>query len=56
MFMALRRLRKPCWLVEYPGEAHVLRSSRDRTVRLKEFFDRYLMGKPMPAWMERDSL
>ena len=55
MFMALRRLQKPVWMLEYNGEAHNLKERRNRkdiTKRLQQFFDHYLMGAPMPEWMK----
>ena len=55
MFMALRRLQKPVWMLEYNGEAHNLKERRNRkdiTRRLQQFFDHYLKGEPMPAWMK----
>ncbi|MDE6632426.1 MAG: prolyl oligopeptidase family serine peptidase, partial [Muribaculaceae bacterium] len=54
MFMALRRLQKPVWMLQYNGEAHNLKERRNRkdiTVRLQQFFDHYLKGDPMPEWM-----
>ena len=54
MFMGLRRLGKPAWLLEYNDEAHNLRERRNRkdlTIRLQQFFDHYLKGAPEPAWM-----
>ena len=54
MFMGLRRLGKPAWLLEYNDEAHNLRERRNRkdlTIRLQQFFDHYLKGEPAPAWM-----
>ena len=54
LFMGLRRLGKPAWLLEYNGEAHNLRERRNRkdlTIRLQQFFDHYLKGAPEPAWM-----
>lgn len=54
MFMALRRLGKPVWMLEYNGEAHNLKERKNRkdiTKRLQQFFDHYLKGDPMPAWM-----
>ena len=54
MFMGLRRLGKPAWLLEYNNEAHNLRERRNRkdlTIRLQQFFDHYLKGAPEPAWM-----
>ena len=58
MFMGLRRLGKPAWLLEYNDEAHNLRERRNRkdlTIRLQQFFDHYLKGAPEPAWM-RDGI
>ncbi len=55
MFMALRRLQKPVWMLQYNGEAHNLKERRNRkdiTVRLQQFFDHYLKGAPMPEWMK----
>ena len=54
MFMSLRRLGKPAWLLEYNEEAHNLRQRRNRkdlSIRLQQFFDYYLKGTDMPAWM-----
>lgn len=56
-FMALRRLGKPCWLLEYNNEAHNLNSrynSKDLSVRLMQFFDHYLKDAPAPYWMTHD--
>ncbi len=55
MFMALRRLEKPVWMLQYNGEAHNIRARKNRkdiTVRLQQFFDHYLKGDPMPKWMK----
>ncbi len=54
-FSDLRRLGKPCWLLEYNNEAHNLverRNCKDLSKRLQQFFDHYLKGAPMPAWMK----
>ena len=54
LFMGLRRLGKPAWLLEYNNEAHNLKERRNRkdlTIRLQQFFDHYLKGAPEPAWM-----
>ena len=54
LFMGLRRLGKPAWLLEYNDEAHNLKERRNRkdlTIRLQQFFDHYLKGAPEPAWM-----
>jgi dipeptidyl aminopeptidase/acylaminoacyl peptidase len=55
MYMALRRLEKPVWMLNYNGEPHwpVKRENRmDFQVRMKQYFDHYLKGAPMPAWMK----
>ena len=54
-FSGLRRLGKPVWMLEYNKEAHNLverRNCKDLSVRLQQFFDHYLQGAPMPAWMK----
>ena len=53
-FNTLRRLQKPVIMLEYVGENHGLAqpaNQRDYTVRMKEYFDHYLMGAPAPDWM-----
>ncbi len=55
MYMALRRLNKPVWMLNYNGEPHwpVKRENRmDFQVRMKQFFDFYLKGAPEPNWMK----
>ena len=55
MFMALRRLQKPVWMLQYNGESHNIRARKNRkdiTKRLQQFFDHYLKGDPMPKWMK----
>ena len=54
-FVALRRLNKPVWMLVYNGEVHNLSrraNMKDLTIRMKQFFDHYLMDGPMPEWME----
>jgi len=54
-FNTLRRMGKPVILLEYKGENHGLarpENMKDYTVRVRQFFDHYLMDKPAPAWME----
>ncbi len=54
-FNTLRRLKKPVVMLQYVGENHVLQkpaNQKDYTVRMMEFFDHYLAGKPMPKWLE----
>ncbi|WP_303178590.1 prolyl oligopeptidase family serine peptidase [uncultured Butyricimonas sp.] len=55
LFLAMRRLQKPAWLLNYKGEGHVLEKREavlDFTIRLKQFFDYYLKDTPMPRWMK----
>ncbi|MCI0433600.1 MAG: prolyl oligopeptidase family serine peptidase [Gemmatimonadetes bacterium] len=54
-FVALRRLQKPVWMLNYNGEAHGLRREQNRkdwTIRMQQFFDHYLKGAPAPVWLE----
>lgn len=55
MFMALKRLGKPVWMLTYNGEAHNLtqrKNMKDLSIRMQQFFDHYLKGAPMPRWMK----
>jgi dipeptidyl aminopeptidase/acylaminoacyl peptidase len=55
MYMAMRRLNKPVWMLNYNGEPHwpVKRENRmDFQIRMKQFFDHYLKGGPLPPWMK----
>jgi dipeptidyl aminopeptidase/acylaminoacyl peptidase len=54
-YNTLRRLDKPVILLEYKGENHNLREQKnlkDYTIRMREFFDYYLMGKAAPKWLQ----
>lgn len=54
LFMGLRRLNKPVWLLNYNGDKHNLMKEsnrRDLSIRMKQFFDHYLLNKPAPKWM-----
>ncbi len=54
MFMGMRRLNKPAWLLVYNDEAHNLRKMKNRqdlSIRMMQFFDHYLKGEPAPYWM-----
>lgn len=54
-YNALRRLQKPVVLLQYKGENHglaKLENRKDYAVRMMEFFDHYLKGKPMPDWLK----
>jgi dipeptidyl aminopeptidase/acylaminoacyl peptidase len=55
MYMAMRRLNKPVWMLNYNGEPHwpVKRENRmDFQIRMKQFFDHYLKGNEMAPWMK----
>ncbi len=55
MFMGLKRLNKPVWLINYNTEKHGLtqrKNSKDWTVRMQQFFDFYLKDASMPQWMD----
>ena len=53
-FVALRRLGKPAWMLNYQGEPHwpvKIQNRVDFNIRLAQYFDYYLKGAPMPKWM-----
>jgi dipeptidyl aminopeptidase/acylaminoacyl peptidase len=55
-FVALKRLRKPVWMLNYTGEVHwpqKLKNKVDFQIRMMQFFDHYLKGKSMPEWMDK---
>ena len=54
-FNTLRRLGKSVVMLQYKGENHGLRkpeNQRDYTIRMRQFFDHHLKGKPAPKWLE----
>ncbi len=55
MFVAMRRLQKPAWMLTYNGEEHNLTkwpNRMDLDTRMYQFFDHYLKGAPEPVWMK----
>ena len=55
LFLAMRRLHRPAWLLNYKGERHFLYNDAARldwTIRLKQFFDYYLRDTAKPRWMK----
>lgn len=53
-FVALRRLQKPVWMLNYNGEGHGLSkypNRKDFAIRMQQFFDHYLLDAPAPIWM-----
>lgn len=56
MFMGMRRLQKPAWLLVYNKEAHNLtkiKNRQDLSIRMMQFFDHYLKDEPAPVWMTK---
>lgn len=54
-YNTLRELGKEVVLLEYVGENHGLArptNQKDYAVRMQEWFDHFLHGKPAPAWMQ----
>jgi len=54
-FAALRRLNKPCWMLNYNDDGHNLTrraNQKDLSIRMRQFFDHYLLDQPMPEWMK----
>lgn len=56
MYIAMRRLGKPAWLLNYNNEPHNLSADsparKDLSKRLMQFFDTYLKNEPMPVWLK----
>lgn len=56
MFVALRRLGREVYLINYNGDEHnptKRANQKDIAVRMQQFFDHHLRGKPAPDWMTR---
>jgi hypothetical protein len=54
LFVAMRRLEKPAWMLNYNGEPHGVVKHENRvdfTIRMQQFFDHYLRDAPEPEWM-----
>jgi dipeptidyl aminopeptidase/acylaminoacyl peptidase len=54
LFIALRRLEKPVWMLQYDKGGHGVRGTKDQmdfTTRMTQFFEHYLKGAPAPKWM-----
>lgn len=54
-FIALRRLGKKVWLLQYDHGGHAVfgKEAEDFTIRVTQFFDHYLKDAPAPTWMTR---
>ncbi|WP_111309568.1 alpha/beta hydrolase family protein [Confluentibacter sediminis] len=54
LFLALRRLGKESWLINYKNEGHTLseyQHQKDWTNKMQAFFDFYLKNSIRPEWM-----
>lgn len=54
-FVAMKRLQRPVWLLNYVGEPHwplKIANQADFQTRMFQFFNHYLKGEPMPKWMK----
>jgi dienelactone hydrolase len=56
MFVAMRRLGKEVYLLNYNGDEHnptKRANQKDVAMRMQQFFDHHLRGAPEPTWMEK---
>ena len=56
LYLAMRRLEKDCVFLQYRGEPHhpqKYANKLDYSIRMKEYFDHYLMGTPAPDWITK---
>ena len=54
LYNGMRRLGKPCWLLNYNGDDHNLMQNANRfdlSIRMRQFFDYYLQGQAAPKWL-----
>ena len=55
IYTGLRRLGKPCWMLNYNDDDHNLTrlpNKMDLSIRMRQFFDYYLKAESMPLWMK----
>lgn len=55
LYLAMRRLGKDCIFLQYRGEPHhpqKLANKLDYSIRMHEYFDHYLKGKPAADWIK----
>ncbi|NOQ74514.1 MAG: prolyl oligopeptidase family serine peptidase [Crocinitomix sp.] len=55
LYMGLRRLDQPVWLLNYNGDQHNLMKTanrKDLSIRMRQFFDYYLLDAEIPQWMD----
>lgn len=54
LYLAMRRLGKDCIFLQYRSEPHHLQkypNKLDYSIKMKQYFDFYLKGKPAPEWI-----
>ena len=54
LFTGMKRLGKPCWMLNYNGDKHNLMKNANRmdfSIRMRQFFDHFLQGAPAPKWL-----
>ena len=54
LFTGMKRLGKPCWMLNYNGDDHNLMKNANRfdlSIRMRQFFDYYLQNTPAPKWL-----
>jgi dipeptidyl aminopeptidase/acylaminoacyl peptidase len=54
LYNGMRRLGKPCWMLNYNDDDHnltKLANKYDLSIRMRQFFDHYLLEAPAPDWM-----
>ena len=55
LFVGMKRLGKPVWMLNYNGDDHNLMKDanrRDLSIRMRQFFDHYLLNEPAPIWLK----
>jgi dienelactone hydrolase len=55
LFVALRRLQREVYLLNYNGDEHnptKRANQKDVAMRMEQFFDHHLRGRPAPEWMQ----
>ena len=54
MFVGMKRLGKPVWMLNYNGDEHNLMQNANRvdlSIRMRQFFDYYLQNESAPNWL-----
>ena len=54
LFTGLKRLGRPTWLLNYNDDDHNLMRNANRidlSIRMRQFFDHYLLDAPAPQWL-----